>query len=861
MVECVKLAEKLKVLYTYQFNPSVTSNVELGSRLGVSKQAVSRWCRGTPTQPGDTIPNNKLVPLTNVFGIDPFLLDLDLSAFEEIMEKKTKTQIALGDRSKDLISISMLPNTGLDVFGRDEELELLNDCWHSNTISVVQIVAFGGVGKSSLVNKWLSNLSQENYRYAERVYGWSFHWQSENAQNYASGDFFIENALQWFGDETPSKGTPWSKAIRLARLVRKQRTLLILDGVDVIQNPPGEGVGVICDPAIAILVKELATSNNGLCVLTTRLRIRELIGFEDIGCTTLELENLSIAAAVQMLESGGLKGEEKDFRFAAEFYSGHALSLSLLAGYLSVVHQGEISKCSQVTSLLEERGRTQQVRQLMSSYLNWYENTVELEILYIANMFDSAVQLDEIKEVIRSSSSMWITRSLADLNHAGWSYALETLQNSHLIQIDKQTEGFFIDCHPLVRDFVKDHLRNIYAHEYIRCKSALFEFYSSQLLNTNYKESDQELAFKAVLTGSESGRYEESFSIYSRRIKNGFIMLADGSHYMDQACLKSFFKVDWTTTVEQLDEEASHYLKSCVAANLITLGRISESIAPARESINYFISVGDWMNACQAAGPLISAMIETGNLRDALELLESLNEIVKNLDNAIITALSNNFEAYARFLTGDTAGARKKFREVENTVGTDSPDFEVLAPVISSYYGKFLIETGESDKAVKRMLKSMNWRTENSWQSKFDTVSIEASDKLVLGLAYLECGDYAKAGKYLYEQVELFRAGNEWLYLPTGLNSRARLLIELGKFDQAIQDLNESIEISKRTGARLGEWGAYMELARLSVKREEVSEAIQYLREADQLPGINDYKYCRRMIQKLAREFNSEEFD
>jgi hypothetical protein len=50
------------------------------------------------------------------------------------------------------ISIARLPVTGSDVFGREEDLAFLDRAWANKDVNVVTIVAWAGVGKSTLVN-------------------------------------------------------------------------------------------------------------------------------------------------------------------------------------------------------------------------------------------------------------------------------------------------------------------------------------------------------------------------------------------------------------------------------------------------------------------------------------------------------------------------------------------------------------------------------------------------------------------------------------------------------------------------------------------------------------------------------------
>ena len=69
------------------------------------------------------------------------------------------------------ISVSRLPITGSDVFGREEDIAFLNDAWSNQQVNVVTVIAWAGVGKSTLVNHWLSRMAAEHYRSAELVFG------------------------------------------------------------------------------------------------------------------------------------------------------------------------------------------------------------------------------------------------------------------------------------------------------------------------------------------------------------------------------------------------------------------------------------------------------------------------------------------------------------------------------------------------------------------------------------------------------------------------------------------------------------------------------------------------------------------
>src|SRR4029077_11836254 len=129
------------------------------------------------------------------------------------------------------ISVARLPVTGSQVFGREEDIAFLDDAWANRAVNLVTIVAWAGVGKSTLVNHWLRRMATDHYCSAELVFGWSFYRQGTSWRA-SSADEFLDAALGWFGDPDPRLGTAWAKGERLAKLVAHRRTLLVLDGLE-----------------------------------------------------------------------------------------------------------------------------------------------------------------------------------------------------------------------------------------------------------------------------------------------------------------------------------------------------------------------------------------------------------------------------------------------------------------------------------------------------------------------------------------------------------------------------------------------------------------------------------------------------
>jgi len=172
-------------------------------------------------------------------------------------------------------------------------------------------------------------MAVEHYRSAELVFGWSFYRQGSSG-GASSADEFLDAALTWFGDPDPRIGTPWEKGERLAKLISHRRTLLVLDGLEPLQNPPGPQEGRMREPSLQALLRQLAAFNMGLCLMTTRLPVADIADHEGSSALRHELDQLSSDAGAKLLRALGVKGLEAELRSASDEFRGHCLALTLL---------------------------------------------------------------------------------------------------------------------------------------------------------------------------------------------------------------------------------------------------------------------------------------------------------------------------------------------------------------------------------------------------------------------------------------------------------------------------------------------------------------------------------------------------
>ena len=223
----------------------------------------------------------------------------------------------------------------------------------------------------------------------------------------------------------------------------------------------------------------------------------------------------------------------------------------------------------------------------------------------------------------------------------------------------------------------------------------------------------------------------------------------------------------------------------------------------------------------------------------------------------MLQSVSNNIGAYLSFLEGDLGKAARLFEDAEKILQKEGPDCELACPTISSYYCKYLLDTGETERALERALQTLEWRKTDSWQVAVDTTSLYATDLLILGLIYLKLGDLKNAAHYLNKQVELFRAANEWLYLPSGLIVRAKLHMANKDYVLAEQDLLEALSIARNTGALLSTWEANIVFAELALKSGELELGQSYFQRAMAIEGMESYSYHLVLLESLKTQLYS----
>jgi serine/threonine protein kinase len=420
------------------------------------------------------------------------------------------------------ISVARLPVTGSDIYGREEDIDFLDEAWANQHVNVVTVVAWAGVGKSTLINHWLRLVAAEDYRAAELVFGWSFYRQGTSGQS-SSADEFLETALAWFGDLDPQIGTAWEKGARLAKLISHRRTLLVLDGLEPLQYPPGPQEGRVREPSLQALLRELAAFNTGLCVITTRLPIADLADHERTSALRLDLEQLSNDAGAKLLRALGVKGHEAELRSASDEFSGHCLALTLLGSYLTDAYNGDIRYRREVSArLVHDVRQGAHARKVVDSYQTWFGEGPDLAVLRMLGLFDRPADEKALGVLLKPPAIPGLTESLRDLSPTEWRMLLARLRRARLLAAEDPHNPRHLDTHPIIREHLGEQLRRQQSDAWKECNRRLYHYYRTLAPDLPNSFREMEPLFSAVICGCNAGLFREALhKVYIPRIQRG----------------------------------------------------------------------------------------------------------------------------------------------------------------------------------------------------------------------------------------------------------------------------------------------------------------------------------------------------
>jgi predicted ATPase len=714
-----------------------------------------------------------------------------------------------------------LPAGTDELFGREEDLHMLDEAYDDPIISIVALVAFGGVGKSALVRHWLTRKFGSE---TEPLFlGCSFYSQGTR-EHAGTADQFIVNALEKLGDPEPNKGPLGIRGQRLAKLVSAKPTILVLDGLEPLQFGPGveQREGQLKDAGIRELLAGLAQNpGKSLCIVTSRLELKDA-AFERPEIIQRSLDVLPLEAARQLLRYRGVEGDCNELDAAANYLGRHALALVLAAEYLHTFKEGRVQDITQI-SLIEENVRAgRHAKSVMKAYetsLFRDKNFLDIELLRVLGLFDRPLRWEWLSELRCEPIIPGVTDELVRASEQEIWEAVSRLRQWGLMIYSGLNPEFALDldAHPLIREYFGSRLHKENEAGWKKANERLFEYLkkNSKLQPDTLDEMMPLLV--GLVHGCKAGRYRDALhEIYLPRImRNDQFYAANklGATGALLSVMTHFFEAgDWRLPVtskrvgtQGLDESdqitvLSHAGMFLTAARGYASPEVEVCYSKARDLC---LKAGDTRQLFIILFGLWRYYVVRGQVQEAEQVAERMYDLAEKLRDASLYAAAERVISSTLYFQGKNAMALEhakkgvNFRNPEDMLS--NAVLFLNEPTIScqDYVGLALWNLGHPTEALQQAQEAVNLSRALGHQH---TLAVAIFFEIKISQF---CGDVQNILEKASELIKLCRDEGFTLWRIAGEAFEGWALTKMGQEAVGLAQLKGAIVNWERSGSGL----------------------------------------------------------
>lgn len=417
---------------------------------------------------------------------------------------------------------------------RSDSLERLDRWARDSQVGVVAVTGMGGLGKTSLIGHWLKDKKGWRQRSSRVLFYWSFY------NNRSVDDLLRELTLALQGEESRGKQT-WREVLGLGSkaehsgliaLLEDREALVVLDGLEVLQDIPGSnGYGRFLDAGLREFLRGACEGTgkkdkkgrperrHSLVVLTSRFPFVDLSRYLGNGLRELALDQLSAQEGAEVLRRTGVEGAAKALERVSSRFDGHPLALRIFGAALKKSVYGDVLQLCEQEFDCKGLDENSPLEHKLRSLLLFYERILppsQSATLGILSLFRTPIGYDAILSVVRA------TKVAVEAFHGDLSLLrteLDQLTEDRLLIKDFCAGEELFSCHPVLRDHFRGVIVSRDPHAAGAATDTLLASQPSQDTATSISDIEPILAAVELLLDARD--VTRAHDLYINRLEHG----------------------------------------------------------------------------------------------------------------------------------------------------------------------------------------------------------------------------------------------------------------------------------------------------------------------------------------------------
>lgn len=793
-----------------------------------------------------------------VLTFNPFLFTLqnEPNPLRPAPEPRIDKAEARAAVAKDLgLAWNNAPPSLAEWVGRKGLLGSITEDWTDSKKRLTGLIGFGGEGKSSLARRWVDDLlNDKSLPQPDGVFWWGFY-------DKPSTDEFFEMALNYMGGGKLDKNqynSSSSRAHLIAAMLHTGRYLFILDGLEVLQHQEGDQYGLLKSNDLHEFLEYFAApSHRSFCLVTSRAPLLDLMEYTTY--RDCDVEHLSKAEGLALLEKLGVKGSNKELGKIVSDWDGHALTLSLLASYLLEFYGGDAGYIGEIPSPTANESRYERINRILRRYDEHLSKT-ERAFLLIFSAFRKSIQESSFDWVFRVKiGTKSLNASISALHHSEFDSMLTRLIRYRIIRCNPDSKSY--TAHPLIRNYYYLHLIESGYKKSIH--EIIMYYYLTISKAPPFDPTIEDFApqIEAVYHACRSARYRDAITIYWEQISHKDLFLPLKLSYENTMLelVREFFpNGDYYQEPLTSNLEIKGGLLNIIGICLMNTGYLKEALFFHERGNSIFFNMDrrlGFINLGNNYQNLTELNVHLGQLEvgdDYASKILIIAYLVRDNASNILKLLSYIWRARILYLKGELDTIGLTFQRLED-LEKSLFHYDHLTSNRGIFYAEYLRRIHNYDYAkhvTKYNLEIM--------KSEICLPDISRCYR-VLGDLEADSGRHDFAHANYKESLKIARKISRSDILIEVLSSRGRWAAQRGNVEIAFDDLNEALNYSTLGGYCIYEADIRVGLAWAHLAANDKVRAIAEAKRAKEMSDAIGYHWGKVDADEVLREVASQE--